>query len=235
MSTVRALIRAGVAAVILVGLSSANAAAQMSGRIVLTPYAAAYVPSNDLVKASAVGGGLSVVGNAKHQAGFAYGLNGSYWLNDRTAIELGGAYAFSDVKGSLLTSDVGGVTSGSSSENAHVIFGSAKVMFHLLPPDSKFNLRLGVGPAIISRGGTAYKSDAEGKVTGLTDVGAAMSLCSRIPLAKDVGIRLRAENYLYQAKLKFVDKLDPSGSFAFDSRIQNDFIFSAGVQLFLNK
>jgi hypothetical protein len=88
-----------------------------------------------------------------------------------------------------------------------------------------------VGPAIINRGGTAYKDDEEGKFSGLTNVGGAASLCTRIPITGRVALRLRAEDYVYQSRLKFRDAADPTGSPSFDKKLQNDLIFSAGLQI----
>lgn len=209
------------------------ASAQLAGGVVVTPYIGAYTPTNDIVKFGTTAGGISLNASAKHQTAAAFGANLSYWFNDRFAIEGGGAYAASHLRASALISEPG-VPSSPETEYAHVWLGTAKVMMQLLPAESGFNLRFGVGPAIISRGGTAYK-DTEGKVTGLTDFGAAFSLCSRIPVMSNVAVRLRAEDYMYNAKLGWESSVDPAQNMTFNSRLQNDFVFSAGLQLFLNR
>jgi hypothetical protein len=71
---------------------------------------------------------------------------------------------------------------------------------------------------------------ADGKITGLTDVGGAISLCTRIPITRLVALRLRGENFMYSSKLGFEDPADRSNNFEFDSKFQNDLLFSAGLQ-----
>jgi hypothetical protein len=46
-------------------------------------------------------------------------------------------------------------------------------------------------------------------------------------------LRLRGEDYLYQANVGFKDQLTGQ-SIAFGDRKQNDFVFSLGFQMFLN-
>jgi hypothetical protein len=209
------------------------AGAQMTGSVIVTPYVGLYTPATDLGAIRVSGGGTSVNLSLKHKTAAAFGANVSYWFNERFALEGGGVFAGSDIKGSGSINELGTVTSGSETETAHVWLASAKAMVQLLPSESDYNLRFGIGPAIISRGGRAYNSDASGKFTGLTDVGAAMSLCSRYAFTRNVAMRLRVEDYMYQSKIGW-KATDPTESFSFDSKLQNDFVFSVGLQLFMN-
>lgn len=210
-------------------------AAQLGGGIVVTPYAGIYVPTNDIVQAGTTRTGSTVVAGIKHQPSFVSGATLSYWITDRIGIEGGAAYAKSGVKGKMMVEETGGNAWVQASEYAHVWLGSAKVMAQLLPQESEFNLRLGLGPAIISRAGKAYSSDSEGKVTGKTDIGGVVSLCSRLPLTSKIGLRLRAEDYMYSGKIGYKSSVSGGDNIAFDSRFQNDLVFSAGLQLFLNR
>jgi hypothetical protein len=207
------------------------ASAQPLGKIVITPYAGVYTPVNDVAKVNMASGGFSLAGKAEHKPGFALGATGSYWISPRYGFEVGGLYAWSDLKASLNTVDQGEFESFDESDNAGLILGAAKFMVAVLPQTSDFQLRLGVGPAIISRVGSAYKTDDEIKITGKTDFGGAVSLCTKIPLASGVALRLRAEDYMYQAKLGVRNRFDPASSFDFDKKFQHDFIFSAGLQI----
>ena len=225
---------AGLAAVIL-GAPGTIVAQQLAGGVIVTPYMGVYVPTTDIVKASVSAGGSSVSGSIKHETALVSGLNVSYWLTDRFGLEGGAAYTKSGISGKLLAQDPTGTAAVTGSQYAHVWLGSAKVMVQLLPQTSDFNLRFGFGPAIISRAGSAYASDAEGRVTGKTDLGAAMSLCSRVAVGSNVAIRLRAEDYMYQGKLGFKSSVNPADNFNFDSRFQHDLVFTAGLQLFLNR
>lgn len=224
---------ASLAGAIVIGPTRASA--QLSGAVVVTPYVGLYTPTNDVARLGLVTGGTSASVIARHQSAAAYGANLSYWLNDRFGIEGGAVYSGSHVRSSGRVADPTGVNFfDPTSEQAHVWLGSAKLMMQLMPAESDFNLRFGFGPAVITHGGSAYASDATGKFTGLTDVGAAMSLCSRIPLMSNVAIRLRAEDYVYESKITFKG-IDPADELNFKQRTQHDFIFSAGLQLFLNR
>ena len=218
-------------AVIVPGLVGA----QLAHSVVVTPYAGLYAPSTELGAISASAAGTSASLKFKHQTAAAFGANVSYWLTERFAIEGGAAYVGSDLKGWGTFSEPGSFTSGSETQDAHLFLGSAKMMVQLLPAESQFNLRFGVGPAIIARGGTAYKEEDGAKMTGLTNYGGVMSLCSRFSLTRTVALRLRAEDYIYQSKIGFRDAFDPSNNFDLDKKMQHDFVLSAGLQLFMNR
>jgi outer membrane protein W len=233
MRTVRFVALAGVVAAAVI--APATARGQLAGKFVVTPYVGAYLPTNDVAKVGLAGSGMSVDAALKHEAAGAFGVNASYWLNDRLAVEGGVLYAGSHLKGSLLTNDNGALDAGTLTQHANVWLGSTKLMLQVLPPESIFNLRFGIGPAIINRSGTAYAADVNEKVTGLTNFGAAMSLCTRLALSPNLGVRLRVENYMYRAKIGYENSLTPSNNYSFDGRMQNDFVVSAGLQIFLNR
>ncbi|MEW5915171.1 MAG: hypothetical protein AB1762_02145 [Gemmatimonadota bacterium] len=205
------------------------ASAQPLGKIVITPYAGVYAPVNDIAKANIPDGSFSIAGKAEHKLGFALGATGSYWLTPRYGFEVGGLYAWSDLKTAISSTQQGDFESNET-ENAGVIFGTAKFMVALFPQTSDFQLRLGAGPAIITRRGSAYK-DPDGTVTGKTDFGGAVSLCTKIPLVSGMALRMRAEDYMYQAKLGFKDRVDPADNITFDKKFQHDFVFSVGLQI----
>lgn len=233
----KGLLRLLGAGAVLLALATPAASAQqveMSGKWVVTPYAGVYLPTTDLAVINAADVGTTANITLKHQTGFAFGGNVSYWIAPRTAIELGGVYAISDAKASASIFGPGGPTmAGTNTENAWVALGSVKAMFNLMPLDSRYNLRLGVGPAIIQHGGTAYKFDDGSKIDGRTNVGGAVSLCTKVPLTSSIGLRLRGESYLYQSQLKFKDPADPTNNFSFDKKFQNDMMLTAGLQFLL--
>ena len=206
------------------------AGGQTTRRLVITPYAGVFAPTTSLAKVGAAIGGESANLTLKQKSAFALGANASYWFTERTAVELGAAYAFSDAKATAALNSTSEQFFLNQSQNAYAVLASAKLMVSMLPSTSPMSLRLGVGPALVTRGGSAYKSDEEGKFTGLTDVGGAFSLCTKIPITKLVAVRLRGESFMYSAKLRFEDPADPTNNFRFDSRFQSDLLFSAGLQ-----
>jgi hypothetical protein len=208
--------------------------AQLAGRVVVTPYVGAYLPTDHVARIGRTPDGTMFTADAKQQTAMAFGANVSFWLTDHLAIEGGSAYSASGLRSTMALDEPAGLASAGQKENAHIWLGSVKVMMQLLPDESAFNLRFGVGPAIISHGGSAYAGNADGKLSGLTDYGAAMSLCTRISLMDNVALRLRGENYMYYSKMGWKSNIDPTREFSFDSRMQHDFVLSAGLQLFLN-
>jgi hypothetical protein len=215
-------------------LAPARGSAQLAGKFIFTPYVGAYMPSADLVRGTLTESGVSAGVSARHRSSIAYGTTGSFWITDRVGLEGGLLYSSSSLKSEGFINEGGIVTPGSGRDYANVWLGSAKIMVQLLPPESDYNLRLGFGPALITRNGSAYASDAEGSFTGLTDIGAVISLCTRLQLTDMFSLRLRGEDYFYQSNVGFKDS-QTGQSISFGDRKQNDFVFSLGFQMFLNK
>ena len=208
-----------------------TAHAQMKGRVIITPYVGVYAPSTDVFKLSRVESGTTVSFSAKHQAAAAVGASASMRLDGRFAIEAGGMYSRNTLRADLLMNQVGTVTTSHASDEANVWAGTLKLMFETLPSGSEHNLRLGLGPAIITRGGPAYRAVAAGRMDGLTDVGAALSLCTRVPLGSFADLRLRAEDLVYQARQTWESQTIPGASLKSDPRLQHDFVLSVGLQM----
>jgi len=224
--------RASLAFGMLAGAAPALAQ-QQPRELKLTPFVGVYAPTTKVAKMDMTVDGNSFAASITQKTSFAFGATGSYWWTRRLGLELGGAYAMSDATGAFRTSGSElDVNSVDQSERARVLFGSARMMFGILPLGEDAQLRLGMGPAIVNRGGKAYRAEADGKFQGLTDLGGVVSLCTRIPMTELLAIRIRAEDYMYESQLK-VRTIggDASGSFTFDRRFQHDFLFSAGLQL----
>jgi hypothetical protein len=219
------------ASTVVTSLAAASiAGAQAERRIVVTPYAGVFVPATRVAHIRSDIGGIDHVIGIRQQSALALGANVSYWFSNLTGLELGGAWAFSDAQP---TSGFSSVFPGAlnGTESARVLFASAKLMLNLIPFTERRALRFGVGPAIISHGGSAYDSGANGKFSDLTDFGGAVSLCSRLPMTDFLSLRLRAESFIYSSKPRFEGTAVPQGNYEFAARIQNDFIFSAGLQM----
>ena len=216
---------------ITAGLGPRLAGSQTNGRrIVVTPWAGAFVPATRIGELAIDDGSVTTTMGLKQRMAPAVGLNASYWFNSLAGIEVGGAFAFSDAEGSAgLTSEIPSFTL-TGAHSAYVAFGSAKLMVNLLRFTERSALRLGVGPALITRGGNAFKHDGATVFDGLTDLGGVVSLCSRIPITDFMSARLRAENYMYSAKVRF-DHPSGASEYTFGSKLQNDMIFSAGLQM----
>lgn len=207
------------------------ARAQMEHRLAFTPYVGVYAPSTDVFRFLLVQTGTTVSFTARQQPAAALGASASVWLNDRIAIEGGGLYARSTVRADLLMNQIGTVTSSRVDDDADVWVGSLKLLIQTLPAASGLNLRVGIGPAIVTRGGPAYRSVDEGKMSGLTDLGASVSLCSRVPLGRFADIRLRVEDLVYQANQTWQSNSVAGAELKSDPKLQHDFVLSLGLQL----
>lgn len=211
-------------------IAATGGAQELQQRIIVTPYAGIFVPSSKIAQVKSVGGGAPSVLGIQQQKALLAGVTAAYSFNNFAGVELSGAWAFSDATMSPgLASEIPGL--GTRHQSARVVMGAAKVMLNLLPISRRAALRLGVGPAIIARGGSAFKADDQGDFDGLTDVGGAVSLCTRIPLTNFLSLRVRAENFMYASQLRYRSFANPSEEFVFGSRLQNDLAFSAGLQM----
>jgi hypothetical protein len=218
---------------VLTALTFAPSAArsQKDNRVVFTPYVGVYAPSTDVFRFLLVQTGTTVSFTARHQPGAAAGASASVWLNDRLAIEAGGLYARSTVRANLLMNQIGTVTSSRVDDESDVWAGTLELLIQTLPPASGLNLRVGIGPALITRSGPAYRPVDEGKMSGLTDLGASLSLCTRVPLGHFADIRLRAEDLIYQAKQTWQSNSVVGAELKSDPKLQHDFVLSIGLQL----
>lgn len=215
-----------------VALVPLTAGAQPLGKIVVTPYVGAYAPANELARMRAHRVGNAVAANVAQRNGLALGATGALWFAPRVSVELGAVYVWSDLSSEFAFSQPGSLGSAVPVvDNAGLLMGAAKLMVGLFPATSDFQLRFGAGPAIITRIGSAYKADADGKITGRTDLGGALSLCTKVPIGSRVALRLRVEDYMYQARLGWQSATNPAASFRYEERFQHDLVLSAGLQI----
>lgn len=222
------------ATIAAVALRPTGAQAQADSKFAFTPYVGLFSPSSDIFRFNRINGGTTVSFNLRQQTAVAAGASLSYWRTNRFGVEVSGQYAHSKVKGNLLMNQVGAITVAKTVDEADVWAATAKLMMQLLPPKSGLILNAGVGPAFVTRWGPAWGVTSTGRMTGLSNLGGAMSLCSRIPLASSVGLRLRAEDIIYAARQSWVTSAGLAGLKS-DRRLQHDFVLSAGLQLSLDR
>ena len=209
-----------------------TAAAQPLGKIVVTPYVGVFAPNNEAAKSKLVESapGRPIV--LERGNGLAIGATGAYWFAPRRSVEVGAVYAWSDLRSTFALSEAGQPRARYyDSRNGGQFLGAAKLMLGLFPAPSGFQLRLGVGPAVIAHIGSAYGSDVNGVVSPRTNIGAAVSLCTKVPLAERLALRLRVEDYMYQSRLRWKDAGNPAATYTFDRRLQHDFVLSTGLQI----
>lgn len=204
------------------------------GQTRITTYGGVYTPANTISDYSVAGGGASANFNLKHKAGFVLGANAMHWVNPRFGFEGSAGYGWSDLKANF-SGTTGQAFAFSGSQTAHVLLGNAKLLLGITPPDANAFIYAGIGPAIIARGGDAYKLSSTEKLDGLTDLGGVLAVNARVKLTDFIGLKLGVDSYLYSASLKYRDSADPTNNFDFGSRFQSDFVVSAGLSFALNR
>ncbi|MGH7694015.1 MAG: hypothetical protein ACRENH_03495 [Gemmatimonadaceae bacterium] len=205
--------------------------AQPLGKIVVTPYVGVFAPNVELARTKHPDGNGLRASSIEQGNGLALGATGTYWFAQRAGIELGALYTWSAMRSTYTLNKPGVSETFYESENAGVILSAAKLMVGLFPASSEFQLRLGFGPAVIAHLGSAYNAGVEGTITGRTNFGAAVSLCTKVPIASRAALRLRIEDYVYAARLGWKDGSNPAENYSFDRRFQHDFVLSTGLQI----
>lgn len=185
-----------VAVAVLGGIPLAVQPAMAQGSLTLTPWAGIYVPTKNEFS--------SVDTDIKRNNSFVGGARLTFWGNSPLGIELTGGYAPANVE----------VAGGTINEdrNTNVFLGSAKLMLGVSPASSSFGLYVGGGPALIRRG-----EDVTEESESSTDWGGVLGAGIRLPLGSSAGLRIDAEDYLYD------------GDFSGDDDFQNDLVLSAGL------
>ena len=160
----------------LLGLALVTRPAVAQGSLTLTPYAGAFVPTNNE---------FSSVGNdIKRNNSFIAGARLTFWGNSPFGLELTGGYAPARV-------EVAGATINRD-RRTNVFLGSARLMLGVSPATSALGLYLSAGPAVIRRG-----DDVTSESGSQTDFGGTVGAGLRLPLGQGVGLRFDVEDYLY--------------------------------------
>lgn len=94
------------------------------------------------------------------------------------------------------------------------LFVSTSIQAQLTPPDTRFGLRVGAGPALI-----AHQGSGTSLLTRQTDLGGMLNLTGQYSLDGRLAIRLDAQEYLFSSSFRepysgqFVgDPVQPAGS-----------------------
>ncbi len=187
-----------VATTSLTSLLIAPAPAGAQGTMSLAAWGGIYVPTRNT---------YSQVGtDIKRRNSFIGGARFTYWGRSPFGLELtaGVSPARTTLAGATIHGD----------RDTDVFAGSGKLAVGLGAATSPVGLYLGIGPAIIRRG-----KDVLDQSTSVTDLGAALGIGLRLPIAPHLGFRIDAEDYLY------------GGDFDGRRKFQNDLVVSAGLSL----
>ncbi len=221
--------------------SPAGAVGQAVWPIEVTPFVGAFAPVAELLTFSATGLILGVPVRVtlagKQMSSVALGGRVSGWFTTRLGAEGTFTYAFSDLD-IMQTIEI--PTEPDRIQNftagASVWTAAVRVLYRLARIEQSAVILVGVGPAIISRGGSAYDAPAldlpnAGAIKGTTDLGGVFDLGVRIDASSRVAIRLDAEAYLYSASLSLANPIFAGGNPASSSKFQTDVVLSGGLSI----
>lgn len=183
----------------------------------LTPFVGLYLPTANVIEES--GGGLTVRG--KHGTTFLFGARLTYWTTPTVGFEASLGYTPSKVTFSV---DTNGVNLGSADTSAHVIVGSARVLFKVGPKSGDTDIHLLAGVGFTSHGGAAYDALGQGSggISGTTDIGGVVGASVRFKVSSRLKLRVDLEDNLYSAEFNI-------GGTNTSSHFQNDLVVSLGL------
>ncbi|HTR21661.1 MAG TPA: hypothetical protein VMH88_12470 [Gemmatimonadales bacterium] len=214
--------RAGIAALgaCIALLTGAVLPSRLVGQQVeVTPFVGLYLPTSSVIQETAVG--LTVSG--KHGTTFLFGARLTYWTSPSVGLEASLGYTPSSMTFSV---DTGGVRVGSADTSAHVILGSARVLYKVGPKGGDTDIHLLAGVGFISHGGAAYDllGQGGGGISGTTDIGGVVGASVRFRVSAKLKARVDVEDNLYSAKFNI-------GGAETTSHFQNDIAVSLGLAI----
>ena len=212
-------------AVALSAVSAGPLAAQ-STSLEFVPYGGAFLSTGDLAGGTLVDtvtSGQTAV-TLRQKTGLQLGGRLVAWWSRSVGWEFGFAYARSTMEAKT---DDGSDLCGEANAkcNANVWYGSSKVLFRYAPqPYKGWQVFGGAGLAVAGHVGEFWE---EGDA--LTDLGGVFNVGASLDLSKAIAIRIDVEDYLFQFKPTLKD--DPLVGSVETSKLQNDFVISAGIVL----
>lgn len=210
MSSVRQRLTLAIAAAALAAPSLLSAQLRSE----FTPFAASYYGVTHL------GSGSSgpLAGNSftiDQNNAFSAGARLSFPIGGRLALE--GEFAYTASGLSITEKNaIGAGLDGGISQSGHVMFGSIRAVVQ----PRRANIYFLAGPAIVTRGGDAWKGV---KKSDITDFGGVVGLGIKASVTPRFRINLTAESYLYS--------FNGGGS---NSKFQSDILVALGVPISLS-
>jgi len=190
----------------------------------VTPFVGLYFPTAKVLSETATSGSTTVTVGMKHNTQFLFGGRLTYWFNPRVGVEGAFGYTPSSV---TISASVSGLGSASVDSSAHVLLGSARVLYKVGPKSGDTEIHLLAGVSFVSRGGAAYSifdSTSGTQLSGLSDVGGVIGASVRFHAGRSLRIRVDIEDNLYSTQFEL------AGSKT-QSQFQNDIALSLGLAI----
>ncbi len=203
MSRVRPAVVALVTLLVVCVVPSRPLTAQLS----LAPTVGVYIPTADLVNAASGG-------QFKQEVSITVGGRLGLSLGQRAGLEATAAYAPSSLKFSTFGS--------SSTTDANILTGSARVFLEVVPRTSPISLQLNGGVGLVRRSGSAYAGDPDN-----SDMGGVVGATLRFRLGRLLHLELHADDFIYKAQYA----PDPTNPSTFDvvNKSLNDIHLGVGI------
>jgi CBS domain-containing protein len=151
--------------------------------------------------------------SARQRPGFVAGLEAAW----RFAPRVGAGIVFAHASSPIRTRFTGPRPETTTSREDGRVLAAAALLHGYAPTlGGRLMFTGALGPALVSRGGGAYRG-----VEGTRDVGAALQAGADIRLARRVGLRVTARDFVYRAGFRI-------GSGTTPTRTQQDLVLSAG-------
>lgn len=190
---------------LLAGFAGASQAQDYRGRLDVTPYFGALVPTNDVVAAGGVGSGSPV---AKHEVNVVFGGKLTYWFGEAIGIEADLALA-----PNALESEAFGIP---GTVDAQFFVFDARIV-QAFARDNQ-------SAALLLSGGLGFFATSYDQLDMTTGGLGVLGIGLRLPLG-GVALQLEAEDYISTTRWELRD-----GSKT-DKEMQNDLRFSVGVAI----
>jgi hypothetical protein len=147
-----------------------------------------------------------------------FGLRLGTWLSSRWGVDAGLAWS----RNRSWQGSVGGTP---PDFETHTIFSSVTARARLTPPDSRWGLQVGAGPALMLHAGSGRSL-----LTRNTDVGALVNIGGSLQLDPRLALTLDAHEYLFSSR--FAEPYTPvlgGAPLPAGSRFRREFVLLAGL------
>lgn len=214
-------------------LASASPLTAQETGLNLVPYVGYYVPVGNLMEFQVLDNRGPVDVSVNHETQFLVGARFDMWFSRTWGAEGNFGYTWSDVH---VEATSGNVTNDDLCANSDVDcdgsvwLASARGLYRsFFGRADRSSFHASAGLVVVGRGGEFYDS-----VEGSTDVGAVFGVGFAFHASRATVVTLDVENYIYSFA-GLVDLEADGQTIQTESRLQNEIVFSLGVQVPLSQ
>ncbi len=220
--------RATTYALSLLGATALAVVTPCAAQVEIMPFVGTYQPSAPLSQwvgcpPGELCGGNRTVTSTQQSSG-SFGLGVTVWTSSRVGLALSLRRSESSQSGGFFSTQAFPVTMGSVGITVRFPIAAT----HL----PSLTLGLGGGRGVVGRGGAVFQSAGVGPAQ--TDLGPAVGVSLRVPLAQRVSVGFDVEDFIYSFEAyPGIGPAAPGHNYIFTSMAQNDLVISAGLAMSL--